>query len=209
MRNRFGGLWTALLLITLSAPVALSAQTGGSLPVNRLSPGDFISIEVWRQGELSGQFPIGRDGTILHPLYRDLRVAGIPMEEVEVLVRSFLLQFESSPRFVVRPLLAVQVTRSREPPQILAVQPETTVLRAIFSAGGPGERGQMDRIRLYRDGEETVLNLRINDPDPHFIQSGDEIFIPQRRSIFRDYIVPFSSVTGAVFSIINFYRLIR
>jgi len=202
-------LWVALLLTAFGAPATVEAQTDRSLPVNRLSPGDFISIEVWRQGELSGQFPIGRDGAILHPLYRDLRVAGIPMEEVEVLVRSFLLQFESSPRFVVRPLLAIQVSRSREPPQLLAVQPETTVLRAIFSAGGPGERGQLDRVRLFRDGEETVLNLRISDPNPYFIQSGDEIVIPQRRSIFRDYIVPFSSVTGAVFSIVNFYRLIR
>jgi len=187
------------------APPAPGATGAGTV----LGPGDVVLIEVWRQAELSGQFTIALDGTISHPLYRELRVAGLPMDEVESLVRVFLEGLEASPRFVVQPLFRVQIGGEVRAPNIYVIAPEVTLAQAIWLAGGPAERGRLDRVSLLRDGRETVLDLRRAAAAPVYLQSGDEIIMARRGSFFRDYVVPFSSVFTATYSVLRIVKVIR
>ena len=69
-----------------------------------LNPGDVLRITVWRKPELSGEFIIATDGTVSHPLYRSVRVTGIPLPAVETRIREFLGMLEENPQFVVEPL---------------------------------------------------------------------------------------------------------
>ena len=61
-------------------PMTMSMVTG---PVT-LSPGDSIRISVWRGEQFSGQFGIAADGTIAHPMYKDVRAADIPLSDLDV-----------------------------------------------------------------------------------------------------------------------------
>src|SRR5688572_27242384 len=85
-------------------------ETGVAPPGSALNAGDVLRITVWRKPELSGDFLIAADGTVSHPLYRDVRVTGIPMAAVESRLRDFLATLEAKPQFVVEPLLRVAVS---------------------------------------------------------------------------------------------------
>src|SRR5205814_4955267 len=101
--------WAARLLsgcaLLLATAASVPAQMQAGVPTNFvLAAGDVIRIEVWRNKELSGDFPIAADGSITHPLYRELKVAGVPLPTVEQQVRTFLSRYESNPSFVLFPL---------------------------------------------------------------------------------------------------------
>ena len=44
----------------------------------RLAPGDVLRVNVWRRPELSGDFVLASDGTLTHPLFKSVQVAGAP-----------------------------------------------------------------------------------------------------------------------------------
>src|SRR5205085_2341857 len=75
-----------------------------------LAPGDIVRIAVWRNAELSGEFVIGPDGSITHPLYREVKAAGVPVAEVERRVAVFLARYgEANPAFTVTALIRIFV----------------------------------------------------------------------------------------------------
>ncbi|MEO7501028.1 MAG: polysaccharide biosynthesis/export family protein, partial [Gemmatimonadaceae bacterium] len=75
-------LLAAALLFGVSAAKAQSP--GGPQTLN---PGDQIRIVVWRNPELSGDFTVAANGTLNHPLYREIQVTGIPLTAVEERLR--------------------------------------------------------------------------------------------------------------------------
>src|SRR5438105_2451010 len=93
--------WIALLGLCFSAPAAVAQLALPDTAGVTLSAGDVLRITVWRQPEMSGEFVVGADGSILHPLYRTIRVANLPLSTVEDRVRTFLARFESNPEFVL------------------------------------------------------------------------------------------------------------
>lgn len=179
-----------------------SASGGGS---GGLNPGDVVRITVWRKPELSGEFVIASDGTVSHPLYRDVRVTGIPLAQVETRVREFLTKLESNPQFVIEPLLRVAVAGEVRQPNLYNLRPETSITQAIAMAGGPTERGRRDRIVLMRDGRELIVALRRADATGAAmpVQSGDQIMVEQRSAIFREVIAPTISILGATAAIVS------
>ena len=165
-----------------------------------LAPGDVLRIEVWRNKELSGDFPIAADGTITHPLYRELKVAGLPLPVVEDRIRTFLSRFDATPSFVLAPLMRVIVAGEARQPNIYNVPPGTTVAQAIAMAGGPSDRGRLDKVELRRLSGSTELDITKPDGSASRVEvhSGDEIIIARRRSIMQDVIGPSSSILAAL-----------
>ena len=69
-------------------------------------------ITVWQREELSGEFTVAPDGSLNHPLYREMRVTGMPVSQVEERVRSFLSAYEANPQLVVQPQYKVSGRRA-------------------------------------------------------------------------------------------------
>jgi polysaccharide export outer membrane protein len=187
--------------MVLIASASVSAQTqAGMTPGFVLAPGDVIRIEVWRNKELSGDFPIAADGSITHPLYRELKVAGVPLPAVEQQVRTFLSRYESNPSFVLFPLMRVIVAGEVRQPNIYTVPPGTTVAQAIAMAGGPSDRGRLDRIQLLRRSGSTMLDVTRPEAGAASVEvnSGDQIIIGRRRSIMQDVIAPSAGILAAL-----------
>src|SRR5688572_5924286 len=108
MRNSiFPSLARLLVALSMSSGTVLAQSPAPSTDQVTLAPGDSVRIVVWRKPEMSGDFIVGPDGTITHPLYRSVRVAGIPFSTAEANVRNFLARFEQDPQFVVEPLVRV------------------------------------------------------------------------------------------------------
>jgi polysaccharide export outer membrane protein len=174
----------------------------------RLKPGDVIRIAVWRNEELSGEFTIAADSTIRHPLYKDVKVAGVLLSVVRTRLHEYLSRLETNPQFVVEPLIKVAVGGEVREPNLYPLPPETTIAQAIALAGGITERGRLDRVRLLRDSVELELDLR-NAESPDLvatIRSGDRIFVRSRRNIFSAYVFPAIGLAGSIAAIYNVLR---
>lgn len=202
-----------LFLCSTALPVRGQQAPPGSdkpLQVESVNPGDALLITVWRQSELSGEFQVIRDSTLLHPLYKDLKVAGIPLEEVYQRIEDFLRTFEVNPQFVIQPLFRVWIGGDVARSNLYTFPPGTTLRQAVVMAGWAGERANLEEVTLIRDEQEYVADLtkpRSGGQWP--VHSGDQILVNRSFSLWRDTVVPVASVMGTVFTIINFTRLIR
>jgi polysaccharide export outer membrane protein len=181
-----------------AAPAASASST--------LNPGDLVRITVWRKPELSGDFVIASDGTVSHPLYRGVRVTGIPLAAVEARLRDFLGTLEENPQFVVEPLLRVAVAGEVRQPNLYNLRPETSLAQAVAIAGGTTERGRRDRLRLVRDNREVVVDLRRPDQSGAgmLVRSGDQIVVERQRAAW-DVVGPVVSILGATAAIVSVY----
>lgn len=188
-------------VITAQAPAARTEQV-------MLSPGDSIRVTVWRKPEFSGDFIVGPDGSITHPLYRAVRVGGVPFSTAESNLRSFLTRFEQDPQFVAEPLIRVAVSGEVGRPQVFAVRPETSIAEVVAQAGGPNQFGRRERVRVLRrdpNGSQREIVVSLLDPESPSatvrVHSGDQIVVDRRRSFFREVFLPALGVLGSAASI--------
>lgn len=196
-----------LALLVVGAGVSNVAAQTSEQPTagTMLRPGDAVRITVWRRPDLTGEFAISTDGTIAHPILQQAQVANIPLGEVESRIAALLRTFEGDAEFVVTPLIRVGVAGEVRQPNLYLLTPDMTIANAVASAGGPTERGRLDRVTLLRGGSSQRLDL----VDPSgvgaglTVQSGDQILVSRRRDILREYIMPVSSIVAAVAALIR------
>lgn len=202
MRLRLVNIATLVACILAPSSVA-SAQDS----TTELNPGDQIRITVWRKPEMSGDFAVGANGTILHPLYREVTVVGVPLSTVEERLRTYLTRYETNPQFVIQPLVRIVVGGEVRSPNILSVPPETTIAQAVALAGGATERGQLDRVVIHRDGQQIRVDLSRPNSDVGAlrIRSGDQILIGRRGRAARELIGPIASSIAAVAGVVSIF----
>lgn len=196
---------SVLLVAGLVATSTARAQATTSS--EGLNPGDQVRILVWRNTELSGDFTVAANGTLVHPLYREVQVTGMTMAAVEDRLRTFLTRYTTNPQFVISPLVKIIVAGAVRSPNLFSVPPETTVAQAIVLAGGPTTEAQLNHIRLLRDRQEISVDLSRADSQAASLQirSGDQIFIPTRRNILRDFVGPVTSTIAAAAAITSIF----
>jgi len=199
----------ALLLASamLSLPAAAQA-TRVQAEQAVLTPGDSVRIVVWRKPEFSGDFVVAPDGSITHPLYRTVKVAGVPFATAEANLRKFLSGFEENPQFVLEPLVRVAVSGEVTRPQVFALRPETTIGEALARAGGANQYGARNRVRVLRlqpNGQQEQMTLDLANPSSNAgtlpIHSGDQIVVDRKRNFFKDFLVPALGIIGSVASV--------
>jgi polysaccharide biosynthesis/export protein len=191
-----------------AAQATLPVPGSGEWSAGYLQPGDRITIQVWRQPEFTGDFFVTEQGVIGHPIFRTIRVAWRNVEDVEPMIRQFLLQFEQEPNVVVETFFRVSVAGEVRQPNIHFLRPGTTLAQAVALAGGTTDRARNDRVTLRRGGRDFTLDL--GDPAlPQrnwVVYSGDEIIVARRVSVFREYVLPAISVLGSAASIYRVFR---
>ncbi len=174
-------------------------------PVLMIQPGDMVRVTVWRQPEMSGDFLVGNDSAIVHPLYQHVQVAGIPIDSARARLYAYLTHFDTDPQFVIEPLLRVGVGGEVRSPNLYSLPAGITISQSIAQAGGPTERGRLDRIRVLRGPREFFLDLSTTDTAAVSVpvQSGDRIFVTRKRDLLRQWIAPIASVAGAALAVIR------
>jgi polysaccharide export outer membrane protein len=200
-----------LLLLSAAAVLTGTATAQSPAPSTEqvtLAPGDSVRVVVWRKPEMSGDFIVAPDGTITHPLYRAVRVGGVPFSTAESNVRAFLARFEQDPQFVLEPLVRVAVSGEVGRPQVFAVRPETSIADAVAQAGGPNQFANRNRVRVLRrdpGGRERELSVSLMDATGTAanirVRSGDQIVVDRKKSVFRDIFLPALSVIGTAASV--------
>jgi polysaccharide export outer membrane protein len=130
-----------------------------------IGPGDKLSIDVWREPDLSKQVSVRLDGKISLPLIEDVVAGGLTCAELRTQLTEKYGQYVDSPVVSVTVLeshskniyVLGKVTRSGEYP----LQKNMTVVQAISLAGGLTEWADTSDIRLIRKikGERKTFRI--------------------------------------------------
>jgi protein involved in polysaccharide export with SLBB domain len=199
----------SLLLATpfVARGQGMTADSGSAM----LAPGDLLRITVWRRPEFSGDFVIAPDSTITHPLYREVKAAGVPLRTTEDRIRLFLSRFETTPAFVISPLLRIFVGGEVRQPSVYNVPPGTTIAQAVALAGGPTDRGILEEVTLVRHQQREMIDVTSSDSRvaTKEARSGDQILVARRRNFFLDVLAPSSSVFAAAASVVSIIIQLR
>src|SRR3989442_1322011 len=107
MRRWAGRLVAVLLMVPLGA--ASAQRLARPLEDPALRPGDVLRINVWRHPELSGDFVVAPDSTLVDPVYQVVKVAGVPRPVVRERLRGVLSSYEQGVPFVLQPVFPVTV----------------------------------------------------------------------------------------------------
>ena len=156
-----------------------------------IGPGDLLSVDVWKEEDLSKQVSVRLDGKISLPLVNDVQAAGLTLTEL----RDQLI--EKYKDFVDVPQVSVTVLESRSKriyllgkvvkPGEYLMQKTMTVVQAISLAGGLAEWADSSDVKLIRkiDGvEQTFLvdyDAIVSGEDLSqnvLLQPDDTIFVP-------------------------------
>jgi polysaccharide export outer membrane protein len=198
----------ALLIAPLGSASAQRLARPPSDPILRI--GDALRINVWRQPELSGEFVIATDSTLMHPVYQRVKVAGVPASVVKERLRSLLITYDQDVQLVIEPLFPVTVAGEVRQPNLYRLREGTTFAQAVALAGGPTELGRLDKVRVIRRDSAMVINLGrgYSRYESLPIASGDQIFVARRSSFnaLRDVLYPLASLTAAVAAVLAYSR---
>ena len=189
-------------LFAANVPAGAHAQDAAS---QTLTPGDQIRIVVYKDPDLTCDCTVGANGTIIHPLYREVPVTGVPLTVVEERIRVFLSKYKQTPQFVIQALVKIVVRGEARQPNIYSVPPETTIAQAVQLAGGATDNGRLDKIVVIRDRQSINIDLSRPDAEANMLQirSNDQIVIGRKRQPVMQYISPIMSSAGFIITLVN------
>ena len=153
-----------------------------------VGPGDGFTIQLWGKAERGYEVTVGRDGRISLPEIGSVNVSGMTFEEMKRTLyaefRRFYTGFEMSVTMRDLRTVTVFIVGAAENPGTYAVSSLSTIITALYAAGGPSKNGSLRNVKLLRDGE-LVQVLDVYDflvsgskKDDLRIQAGDSIFVP-------------------------------
>jgi polysaccharide export outer membrane protein len=163
----------------------------------KIGVGDALSINVWRNPELSLNVPVRPDGKVSMPLIGDVPAADLTAEQLSKNITANLTTFIRNPQvtvIVANPSSSdfqrrVRITGAVSNPQSIPYREGMTVLDLVLLAGGPNQFASANRAKLYRKvgGELKVYPIKlddlINDGDVatnYALQPSDIVTVPER-----------------------------
>lgn len=193
-------LLTAVLLALAPAIAPAQQQPVASAPrVQYLQPGDVVRLNIWREPDMSGEFIVDEAGMVVFPRVGEYRVLDDSPETLKARLLADYQQYLRNPSIEITVLRRVRIVGAVNNPGLHLVDPTVTVADALALAGGATLNGDPNKIRIIREGVEIAVNvradLRITDSP---IQSGDQIYVPERSWVARNSGVVAASITATV-----------
>jgi polysaccharide export outer membrane protein len=180
------------------APNGAGAKTAPSSPRTavspdyRLTPGDKLRVEVYKDAQLSQSLQIRPDGKVTLPLVGDIVANDLTPIELRDRIANSLKEYVTNPVVTVIVVEAspptVYVMGEVSQPGAIPMRGSMTVLQALAMAGGFREFANPKAIRILRRANSTqksVETIRFNYNDaikgnvaPLFLQPGDMVVVP-------------------------------
>lgn len=167
-----------------------------------LRPGDAIKVEIWREGDLSGDFTVGVDGTVTLPLLGRQRLADIPLEMLRDTLTAQYRRYLANPSINVTPVRRVSVLGEVQRPGLYGADPTFSLAAVVALAGGATPNGNLNRIRIVREGtvirETAGAGETLTGAD---IRSGDQIIVEEKSWFSRNTQIVIGALVTVVTSI--------
>lgn len=190
MKKLIGSLITLLAAFALVAcetsaprlPEAWQSPADGPsvlVKTYKMAVGDQLSINVWKNPELSVSEPVRPDGRISMPLIGDVMAAGRTPEELSHILEQELSAYIKSPNVTViltglrghEFLSRIRVTGSVTRNISINYHQGMTVLDAVLEAGSVDLYADANRTKVHRrlEGTTATFDVRLDD----IIEGGD------------------------------------
>lgn len=189
--------WVVVVLVAVLAAGAAAQKPADKAPAGTandqeyvIGPEDVLSVNVWKEPEVSAAVPVRPDGKISLPLLNDVQAAGkTPMQLADAITEQ-LKQFLTDPRVTVvvnqmnsrRIFIMGEVSRTG-PMQML---PNMTVLQALSAAGGFSQFANTKKIYVLRNegGKQTKIPVNYKavlngaSEQNFLLKPGDTVVVP-------------------------------
>jgi protein involved in polysaccharide export with SLBB domain len=200
--------WVLLLSGLVEAPAGAQSvltSMGEARDTLPLRPGDLVRLRVWREPDLSGEFPVDEAGVAVLPGLGPLEVASAPAEQVKARIVQKLGAFLTHASVEVAFLRRVQVAGAVQKPGLYHVDPTMTISDALALAGGVLPSGRPDRVEIIREGQKLPGSVSGRIPiSRSLIRSGDQLYVPERGWVSRNtatILAGLSAVTAIVYAV--------
>lgn len=205
MKNVLATVGVFLAALVLAACSSSSSKTvqipesgdAAVLAEYRIGVGDSLSINVWRNPEMSLNVPVRPDGKISMPLIGDIMAASLTTEQLSQNITNSLVTYIKSPQvtvIVVNPSSSdfqrrVRITGAVANPQSIPYREGMTVLDLVLLAGGPNQFASANKAKLYRtvNNELKVYPIKLEDliddgdvETNYTLQPSDIVTVPER-----------------------------
>lgn len=172
-----------------------------------LRPGDLVRLRIWREPELSGDYPVDEQGVVVFPLIGPRTVTDIAPDSLKRDLIEAYAVYLRNPSIDVVLLRRVNVLGAVARPGLYPVDPTMTVADVLALAGGTTPIGNPNEIQLIRDGRTitTRLSQRARLAELS-VRSGDQFYVPERSWIARNSNIVAALITATVGLIIAIAR---
>ncbi|KPF93995.1 sugar transporter [Novosphingobium sp. AAP83] len=154
-----------------------------------LRPADIISVNVFREPELSIQnVPVGADGILSLPVVGALKVEGMTTREVEQYVMQKL-----GAGILVNPKVSINVMQfashvvtvegSVEKPGMYSFKPGTRLSGAISLAAGPSRVAKLNEVAVFRQRADGIAVAKFDYAQVRLGTMMDPVLQPNDRII--------------------------
>ncbi len=197
--------------VGLGSPTATRAQVsspGNSTPTasaTSLLPGDVIRVLIWREEDLSGEFQVSGDGTVVLPLLGSRTVTGVSTERLRDQLTTEYDEYLVNPSVNVTLLRRITVLGEVRLPGNYLVDATVSVSQLIAEAQGVTQDGDINKLQLRRDGSvvrgDLPSTLLLTEAG---IRSGDQVTVGKRSWFSRNLtaMVGVLSIVSNVVSVI-------
>ena len=153
----------------VSAPDESKAVAATTDPAYVIGEEDVLSINVWKDPEVSRTVPVRPDGKISMPLINDVQAAGLSPVQLGMAITEKLRKFMADPQVTV---IVTQINSRRvyimgevNRPGAFPLLPNMTVLQALSSAGGFTQFANLKGIYVLRSESGKQIRFPFNYKD--------------------------------------------
>jgi polysaccharide export outer membrane protein len=182
------------LMLCPLLPHRCDAQVQPADSALALRPGDAIRLRIWREPDLSGDFPVNESGVVVLPKLGPRRVVTEHPDSLKNWILHSYAEYLKNPSIEVLLIRRIQVLGAVKNPGLYPVEPTMTVADAIALAGGNTPQGKSDVVELRRQGEKAGQLAGRSFIGQSSIRSGDQIYVPERSWLSRNPGVVISAV---------------
>jgi len=182
-----------LALIGMSC--ASANPPGSPMPVvvseemQPLAPGDAIRINSWRETEMTGEYQIDATGKVVLPMLGSVEAADVdPIALQRTLMEAYSEQLRN-PEIEITLLHRISILGGVTTPGLYLIDPTMRLADAVALAGGASGSGDIKKTRVLRDGVDVTGAVSMTAPLVNQLESGDQIFIPEKSWIERNGLV--------------------
>jgi protein involved in polysaccharide export with SLBB domain len=195
-------------------PPAPAARDTVARSVGALRPGDVLKIAVFRDKELTGDYPIDARGYVQIPGLGVIKAAGLEPTEVTDRLRLALIERGfARPEISVQPLIRVSVLGEVRSPNVYPVDPGTSLLQLLTVAGGPTDRARLQDTRVIRDGRAFRVDmdggLRGTAAGRVVLYSNDVVVVGRKKGFTNENLGLTLTAASLVIAVLNIAFLVR
>jgi polysaccharide export outer membrane protein len=163
-----------------------------------------VKLSFSREPELNGSYTIDESGLANLPLLGQRQLIDRPAAQAKEELAAEYAERVRNQSVQVTYTRRVRVLGEVRNPGLYQVDPTMTFDDAIALAGGATNEGNLENVRLIRQGEEIVEGLDVSRSVAASIESGDQLYVPKTSWFSRYGAVLIGATISAIGVILAF-----